>query len=139
MQLVRHATSSEWLFLLVVEDVMVDNCADKEIRLSGGPNEMEGRLEVCHNHVWFSVCGKGNFFNDMDRMVVCKSMGFSEFGEFSSALFAPQKRPSCLWTTLTVINVCVCVFQMEVPTTTISTTHFQFFPSAQSTLTVPRA
>ena len=72
----------------------MDNCTNNEIRLSGGPNEMEGRLEICHNRVWFSICGAWNFFTDMDRMVACKSLGFSEFGQFSFAFIVSDKRPT---------------------------------------------
>ena len=35
-------------------------------------NPLEGRVEVCVNHAWGSVCAKG--FNDDDARVVCRSI-----------------------------------------------------------------
>ena len=40
----------------------------------------EGRLEICINHAWGSVCG-GSYFDDDDASVACgKISGFSEEG-----------------------------------------------------------
>jgi len=44
------------------------------VRLVGGPNPREGRLEVFYNRHWGTVCDDG--FNEAAARVVCKSLGF---------------------------------------------------------------
>ena len=45
------------------------------IRLAGGQNRFEGRVEVCHNGQWKRVCIYGWF--DQEANVVCRQLGFS--------------------------------------------------------------
>ena len=54
------------------------NCTDHEIRLTGGPNILEGRLEVCIDGVWGKVAGK---IEGMAKDVACSSLGFNETGK----------------------------------------------------------
>jgi len=44
------------------------------VRLIGGPNPREGRLEVLYNREWGTVCDDG--FDDNATGVVCSSLGF---------------------------------------------------------------
>lgn len=46
-----------------------------EIRLVGGSNEYEGRLEIFWNGVWGTVCDDA--FGNVDAAVVCRQLGFS--------------------------------------------------------------
>ena len=46
------------------------------IRLIGGRNSYEGRLEVYMNGQWGTVCD--DFFNDIDASVVCRELGLSD-------------------------------------------------------------
>ena len=36
--------------------LLVPACANGEIRLVGGSNDREGRVEICLNEVWGTVC-----------------------------------------------------------------------------------
>lgn len=46
---------------------------DGDIRLVGGPNEFEGRLEYCLNSTWGHVCG--TFWNNAEGEVACRQLG----------------------------------------------------------------
>lgn len=44
------------------------------MRLVGGPNRYEGRLEVCLEGLWGSVCNNG-WSAEIDGAVVCRQIG----------------------------------------------------------------
>ena len=45
------------------------------MRLVGGSNANEGRIEVFFNDVWGSVCVTNNDFSEKDAAVVCRQLG----------------------------------------------------------------
>ena len=47
-------------------------CADGDVRLTGG-NETRGRLEVCINNAWGTVCS--NSFSQNEAAVACGRLG----------------------------------------------------------------
>ena len=50
-----------------------------DVRLVGGSNFTEGRVEVCYNNTWGTVCDNG--FGVEDATVVCRQLGFSDEGK----------------------------------------------------------
>ena len=50
------------------------DCNDGDVRLEGGNNVREGRVEVCINNAWGSVCNSQ--FSTEDAQVVCSQMDF---------------------------------------------------------------
>lgn len=54
------------------------NCNEGDVRLKDGSISQEGRVEVCHNNVWGSVCGQG--FDFTDAYVVCKELNLGVAG-----------------------------------------------------------
>ena len=48
------------------------NCTDGNLRLLGGANESEGRVEICINNAWGAVCDSG--FTKEEAKVVCRQL-----------------------------------------------------------------
>ena len=53
-------------------------CNEGSVRLANGSVEQEGRLEVCINGVWGSVCDY--YWDQSDAYVACKQLGYSNAG-----------------------------------------------------------
>ena len=68
-------------YLLCTEST---NCQDGDVRLVDGDFVTEGRLEVCSNGIWGTVCGTG--FNAIDAYVVCKELGLGLAGVYIDVL-----------------------------------------------------
>ena len=54
-------------------------CEQGAIRLAGGTNSLEGRVEVCNNNVWGTVCDDG--WGIPDANVACRQLGYSRFSK----------------------------------------------------------
>jgi len=62
------------------EDFSV-SCFQVEVRLNGGRDPREGRLEVFYDGVWTKVCGRLNYAT---ALVVCNMLGFGYIGRPTS-------------------------------------------------------
>ena len=56
------------------------NCTDGEVRLVGGSTKYEGRVEVCINRAWGTVCGYSNGWGQQEASVVCHQVGAMRYG-----------------------------------------------------------
>jgi deleted-in-malignant-brain-tumors protein 1 len=68
-------------------DVAVANCTDGEARLVDGPSTNKGRLEVCHNQAWATVCNSG--FGTEESRVICGQLGFQRYGNTTTVCSIP--------------------------------------------------
>lgn len=50
-------------------------CNTGDIRLVGGADEFEGRVEVCYNNQWGTVCDIG--YGLPEARAVCSQLGYS--------------------------------------------------------------
>lgn len=54
-------------------------CTDGKVRLSDSSNELIGRVEVCVNGTWTTICDA--HWNDSDATVICRQLGHSNYGK----------------------------------------------------------
>ena len=53
-------------------------CSQGDIRLQGGANNATGRVEICNNQVWGTVCDDS--WGAVDAQVACRQLGFTPTG-----------------------------------------------------------
>lgn len=69
-----HSYHCEFYNTLVFTD-----CTDGDIRLVAGSSELEGRVEVCVDGVWGTVCS--DLWGAEESSVACRQLGFSQTGK----------------------------------------------------------
>ena len=58
----------------IVPHVSFSNCTTGEIRLTDGTTQYEGRVEVCINGVWGTICDYG--LDTREAYAVCHQLGY---------------------------------------------------------------
>ena len=70
----------------IVVGVNSADCSDGDVRLADGTVVYEGRVEICFNRVWGTICSStsrywySNNWNVNDAKVVCRQLGHQELG-----------------------------------------------------------
>ena len=62
-------------YVNIIYNYMLTYIVPPNLRLVGGSNEYEGRLEILWNGVWGTVCDDG--FGNVDAAVACRQLGYS--------------------------------------------------------------
>ena len=70
-----HMAKFCMLFTIVAS---TGNCTYGSVRLVGGSNQYEGRVEVCINDQWGTVCDDS--WDTTDATLICRQLGYAYTG-----------------------------------------------------------
>ena len=59
--------------------VIHSSCENGEARLADGDTKREGRVEICIDGAWSSICGKD--WDDREARTVCRQLKFPNHGQ----------------------------------------------------------
>lgn len=59
----------------VFQSPFMEGCYDGDVRLKGGMSSLEGRVEICQNNTYSSLCD--DFWDELDAKVVCNQLEYS--------------------------------------------------------------
>ena len=66
------------MLLILDTTVTFANCTHGELRLAGSNIVTKGRVEICFNGVWGTVCDNG--WSTVDANIVCNQLGYYPSG-----------------------------------------------------------
>ena len=107
---VKVFTSDDWFCMTgSIPSFLAAPCTSGQLRLAGGNIANEGRVEICINNVWGTVCVDS--WGVTDAAVVCRQLGYSTQGQFVTVL----------QTSFSVSNCILLIYQqMQLPLTTVT-------------------
>ena len=63
---------------------ITEGCDDGSVRLVDGTTPLEGRVEMCFNEAWGTICD--NDFDVADATVICRQLGYSIQGILTNSV-----------------------------------------------------
>ena len=80
MYFITHTLQTGFTIIVIsVPTSTYSNCTDGDVRLVNGLNPLEGRVEICINHAWGTICDSS--WGTANANVVCKQLGHQARGE----------------------------------------------------------
>ena len=73
---IRHSAIT--IILSCIQCFLILGCTYGELRLVDGHSSTEGRVEICINNVWGTICD--DYWDNDDAKVVCRQLGYSTKG-----------------------------------------------------------
>ena len=66
------------LFLNIDRRTLQEDCTNGNLRLDNSQSENSGRIEICMNRAWGTICD--NNWHTQDNAVACRQLGYQPFG-----------------------------------------------------------
>ena len=73
---VHHLTQ---MFIVLTYIAYSAKCTNGDIRIAGSSFTRLGRVEICVNSTWGTICD--DYWDNSDASVVCKQLGYSPHGQ----------------------------------------------------------
>ena len=78
----RYPSAMDVLGTDLMLPILANNCTHGNVRLAGGLEPTEGRVEVCVGGRWSGVC-HSRYWNYRSAYVVCRQLGYPATGMFA--------------------------------------------------------
>ena len=70
------------MLFFIIEPTNITCVTNGDIRLVGGSSSLEGRVEVCYNNQWGTVCDDS--WGSTDARVACRQLGHASYGRYNT-------------------------------------------------------